>query len=579
MSGRIYTKLMGGLGNQLFQYAYALKLQKLFPDKQIVLDTRYFRKKHIRSLELKDMSVRKVTWTDKAMPLYDMTYLAYAGTVRLVRNSGGRVTSAPALERFGLLYNNIDSVYRLPHKRFGNIYLGGYYQNEKEIRCVKDEIAAVIRPRKMSDKACSYLNSIADCRTVGISIRIGEDYKRFGWDICSRAYYENGARLILSDGTARQLFVFSDDIERIKREGWFGGFSEKVTFVGGCSASESLYLLSRCDDFVIANSTFSWWGAYLGESIGKQIAAPEYFFSGRLMKNGGLHIPNAVYLDMNTGRPLTRNKPIKTAAVTVLYEPNERELEAVREKSALFDRVIIYDNSQTSHSSAFSGISNAEYLFNARNDGLAKAYNTALDFCGRENIDRLFILDQDSGFDNDSIRSLLRVLPKMPDDCAVVCPFISYNDSDVPPSKTAEQVNWTINSGSVLNVPLLHKKDIRYDESYFLDRLDRDFCMQITRSGLKIIRYNKAVMHQRLGSADGSRNLHSPLRNYYMARNRLYYNRKFFPLPKRLFLNTAQTARHIFGIIYDRNNACEKLKMTALGIGGYFRHKTGRYSG
>ncbi len=267
---------------------------------------------------------------------------------------------------------------------------------------------------------------------------------------------------------------------------------------------------------------------------------------------------------------------MKTAVVIVLYEPSEKEIEVIIEKANLFDKVIIYDNSNQSHKKWFDLYNNFEYEYNGKNDGLAVAYNYALSFCTVNNIDWLFILDQDSSMDENNILSLLSFLDKTEKDIAIICPFVKYKESEKAPTIEVEAVEWTINSGSFLNVNLLRSKNIWYDEYYFLDRLDRDFCMQNKVNGNSIIRINNSVLKQSLGESVNGRNVHSPLRNYYMARNRLYYNHKFFPIPKRWFLNILQTSNHLFQVVVAKYRTREQIRMIVKGIKDYHHNISGK---
>lgn len=298
MLGKIYVKIMGGLGNQLFQFAYALKIQKLFPDKTIVIDHIYFNKKHIRSMELQQLSIDNVEWDNSRHFFYDLSYSFYSILVRVANKLGFVVKSISFLENRGFIYSYSKTEYHMPKSGLKNYYLGGYFQNENEIRSVKNEMYKVIEPKSVSQNAKIILNQIQSNRSIGVSIRIGEDYQNFGWPICSREYYENGIEYILNKhGKDCQLVIFSDNIKKIQEEKWFVRFDLDIIYVEKCSACEGLYLLSKCNDFVIANSTFSWWGAYLGLDNNKLIIAPERFFSKNKMCESGLHIPGAVYMN------------------------------------------------------------------------------------------------------------------------------------------------------------------------------------------------------------------------------------------------------------------------------------------
>ena len=264
---------------------------------------------------------------------------------------------------------------------------------------------------------------------------------------------------------------------------------------------------------------------------------------------------------------------MKIAAIVVIYEPSNEEMEAIINKLSLFDKIIVYDNSKTNHNNFFNGFEKCLYEYNGENDGLAVAYNFALRYCNENKYEWLFILDQDSSIDNNNTSILLSALNKVKGNIGIVCPYIKYNESDPLPGKNTEFIEWTINSGSVLNVQLLSLNNIKYDENYFLDRLDRDFCMQLTRAGLKIVRINKAILNQQLGENVNGRYLHSPLRNYYMARNRLYYNHKFYKLPKRTVYNLLQTIKHINGCILGNMDVKKNVKMIFEGIQDYRKGK------
>ena len=301
MNGHIYVKIKGGLGNQLFQFAYALKLKKLFPNKQIVIDYTYFNKKHIRSMELQKLSIKNVEWDNSKKFFYDISYYLYLFLVKIAGKLHKKVASIPPLEKRGYIYNYSKSKYNLPDNELKNYYLAGYFQSENEIRDVRDEMVDIITPINMTEYSKELLGLISKKRSIGISIRIGEDYKSLGWPVCSKAYYENGIKFLISNNYDAQLVIFSDNIDLVKNENWFKEFKRDMIFVENCSAVDGLFLLSKCDEFVIANSTFSWWGAYLSNSDCKRIVAPEMFYNGIKMRDSGLHIPNALYFDNSTG--------------------------------------------------------------------------------------------------------------------------------------------------------------------------------------------------------------------------------------------------------------------------------------
>lgn len=273
---------------------------------------------------------------------------------------------------------------------------------------------------------------------------------------------------------------------------------------------------------------------------------------------------------------------IKFAALFVLYNPTLEEEKHIKQMAAMFDRSYIFDNTPTLKAETENRQwgENAVYYSDGTNHGLANAYNYALNLSQKEHVLWLAIFDQDSVMDEVSVKKIMKECESTANNTAIICPFIQYEERENNFCvKTVEAVQWTINSGSFLNVELINYRRIRYDENYFLDRLDRDFCKQITNNGLRILRVNSAVMKQHLGECVNGKNVHSPLRNYYMARNRLYYNKKFIGLPYRWLLNVFQTVKHVLGIIRAGTEVKNNLKMMKHGICDYRHNKLGEFSG
>ena len=301
MEGTIVVKLQGGLGNQLFQYAYAKRMQLLFPDKQLVMDTSYYLKEHIRSLELQKLSIDEaVIWSKKKRRLFDLLYIVFRAEKSLKDRNGKRLASWPLAEKAGYYFNYSKSDYWTPRKNLKNIHLAGYFQNEEQIRPIREHLQQAVVPKNgLGKRAAGYLEDIRNSDAIGISIRAGQDYIDMGWQVCSREYYLVGLEKILQGQKGRKILVFSDCTNRIREEDWFAGYD--IIYIEGCDSVEGLYLLTQCKDFVIANSTFAWWGAYLAENAGKQIIAPAMFIGKDLTCKSGLHLPGAVYLDNKSG--------------------------------------------------------------------------------------------------------------------------------------------------------------------------------------------------------------------------------------------------------------------------------------
>ena len=123
------------------------------------------------------------------------------------------------------------------------------------------------------------LDRIHSCNAVSVHVRRGdyvsvaETRERHG--TCSLDYYQAGFEHIAARIADPVIFVFSDDPAWVQANLKFPSPTIYVTHNVGKQNYEDLRLMSACRHFIIANSTFSWWGAWLGEGAGKIVIAPK----------------------------------------------------------------------------------------------------------------------------------------------------------------------------------------------------------------------------------------------------------------------------------------------------------------
>jgi hypothetical protein len=165
----------------------------------------------------------------------------------------------------------------------GNVYLEGTWQSPKYF----EEVSSLIRQELTlktppSPETVHVAEEISQAESVSLHIRRG-DYvsdaavnKKHG--LCDLDYYEQAMSLIAQERASPKIFVFSDDPawteDNLRSE-------FPMTFVshnGPDKDHEDLYLLSLCRHHIIANSTFSWWGAWLCENDDKTVIAPRRWF-------------------------------------------------------------------------------------------------------------------------------------------------------------------------------------------------------------------------------------------------------------------------------------------------------------
>ena len=163
-------------------------------------------------------------------------------------------------------------------------YLSGNWQSEMYFLQVADEIADIFALDRFSSAETREIeNTITSAENaIGVHIRLG-DYVNNSWDlgVSSGSYYRRARTMMEKIVSNPTFFVFSDDIQTAKERlrGW-----DNTTFVSGYSKEQDMMLMSKCKHNIIANSTFSWWAAWLNQNQTKVVIAPRMWFPKKIMR-------------------------------------------------------------------------------------------------------------------------------------------------------------------------------------------------------------------------------------------------------------------------------------------------------
>lgn len=252
----LYT---GGLGNQLFQFVFMLFLRE-----ELGLSTKYNRtyyKKHpVHSGFEADKVFDFQSFAEDERLLYDR-YVFYAG----IKNRAGI--------RLGKRVFCEDTDWN-PEKQFP-VYKG-YWQNASFFQAVQEKLQAYLLPLDhYADK--DLLEQLGQSESVMLHVRRGDYCGNDRYcDLSQSQYYQRAIRLIREKVYAPRFFVFSDDIAWCKEY-----FSDEPEFVyieyGDQTTLGDLALMKNCRYAVIANSSFSWWGAALGQK--KEVIYPGSYYT------------------------------------------------------------------------------------------------------------------------------------------------------------------------------------------------------------------------------------------------------------------------------------------------------------
>lgn len=270
----VIIKITGGLGNQLFQYAFgqyvAKKLNlKVKYDLQTKISISNFTE---RELGLLNYNFR----IEVAEPEYvkQMKFFSKGFCSRLERKL---VQKVPSLSKRYFVEDELHKVI-LDKELRDDCYYDGYWQSFKYLEVNNEFLHNKIRSKNLSVGNEKLKEKISLSNSISLHVRRGDyiSIKKNSdiFNICDLNYYLAAIDLIEQKIDEPQYYIFSDDIEWAK-----ANFVElKFYFVEGNTPEEDLYLMSLCKYNIIANSTFSWWAAWLNNNVTKEIICPKHWY-------------------------------------------------------------------------------------------------------------------------------------------------------------------------------------------------------------------------------------------------------------------------------------------------------------
>lgn len=273
-SPKLIPRIFGGLGNQLFCYAAARRLA-LVNNAELVLDDvsgfaydavyrRHYQLDHF------NIPCRKATAVERLEPFSRLRRA-------LKRKWNQRL---PCEQRAYLMQEGIDYDPHLLHfKPQGTVYLEGYWQSENYFKDVEATIRQDLQIKPPTDAAnLAMAERIRNCTAVAVHVRFFDEPHVAGINNAPGDYYTRAVEVMERLAPAAHYFIFSDQPEaacaRIPLPG------ARVTLVAHNQGDEHAYadmwLMTLCQHFIIANSTFSWWGAWLAANAAKRVFAPGF---------------------------------------------------------------------------------------------------------------------------------------------------------------------------------------------------------------------------------------------------------------------------------------------------------------
>lgn len=279
----VIVRLLGGLGNQLFQYAFGRGLSiKL--GRSLKLDLSFYNNQPsrwaIRSYVLNKFHLNAQLATPEELRPFQK-YLGQNISSKILR----RLTAALPAGNKAYIFEPVGENFVF-HKNIyninpaGTIYLDGFWQTEKYFSDIEDIIRKDLEFVSQPDADNKImLDEIALKNSVSIHIRHGDNATKVAahHGILPLDYYSAAVDKISQFAENPHFYIFSDDPVWAKKNLKLKFSATFVTHNGDERQHEDLRLMSRCKHHIIGNSTFSWWGAWLGKREGQLVFAPSRY--------------------------------------------------------------------------------------------------------------------------------------------------------------------------------------------------------------------------------------------------------------------------------------------------------------
>ena len=278
----IVVNVIGGLGNQMFQYAAGQALAQT-KGQPLLLDICSFADYRLHNgFELARVFIGPFVLAQKQdiRRMLGWRAWSFARRVLMRRHMAWARGKSFVLEPH---FHYWEGLFAVPE----DCHLAGYWQSESYFKHIETTIRqAFVFKHPLTGKNAEVAAQIAKGNAVSLHIRRGDYAKdpktHVTHGLLPLSYYQMAVMRVTQAIGNPRFFVFSDDIDWARKNLRLDSLCEFIDHNQGIDSYRDMQLMSLCDHHIIANSSFSWWGAWLNTRAEKIVIAPKKWFANRL---------------------------------------------------------------------------------------------------------------------------------------------------------------------------------------------------------------------------------------------------------------------------------------------------------
>lgn len=253
----------------MFQYALGRALARKH-GVPLVLDASWFNREgwaevsHFLKLPIKAKVVRRFSLASRALRNYGKTHLWELRGIPTLKEPGDD-------QSFDLRFANAPA----------DCMLSGFFQTPLYFESIavelREELGGLIQKGANVDAESPLASEICSPCSVAVHVRRGDYLHHPAFAVCDTDYYRKSMESMRTRVSNPRFFVFSDDPGWCRTE--FQDADTEVVDTGSTNPLHDMYLMSQASHHIIANSSYSWWAAWLGDKAGQEISMPERWFA------------------------------------------------------------------------------------------------------------------------------------------------------------------------------------------------------------------------------------------------------------------------------------------------------------